>query len=91
MRLTFLCICSTIILEHKFDNMESDRRLRSMDDFLKGFLKENEVSDDPSTKWIKWKHISQGKTQCKDCLELDGCWFAKTGVPKLRCIRIAIV
>ena len=53
-----------------------------MDDFLKGFLKGSEFVDDPSTKWIKWKHISQGKTHCKDCLELDGCWFAKNQSPK---------
>ena len=79
-----------IILEHKFEYMEGDWRTGSMDEFLKGFLMGNEFGDDPSTKWIKWKHISQGKTHCKDCLELDGCWFAKTGVPKLRCIRIAI-
>lgn len=52
-----------------------------MDEFLKGFLKGNEFGDDPSTKWVKWKHISQGKTHCKDCLELDGCWFAKNLSP----------
>ena len=69
-------------LEQKFDNVESDWRTGRMDDFLKGFLKGSEFVDDPSTKWIKWKHISQGKTHCKDCLELDDCWFAKNQSPK---------
>lgn len=53
-----------------------------MDDFLKGFLKGNEIGDDPSTKWIEWKHISQGKTHCKTCLKLDSRWFAKSKCPK---------
>ena len=38
-----------------------------MDEFLKGFLKGTEFGDDPSTKWIEWEHISQGKYQAKGC------------------------
>lgn len=45
-----------------------------MDEFLNGFLKGRD-HDDPTTKWVEWKHISQGKTHCKTCLTLDGCWF----------------
>lgn len=48
-----------------------------MDSFLKGLLTGNEYDDNPTKKWIKWEHVARGDTHCKDCLELDGCWFTK--------------
>ena len=52
-----------------------------MDDFLKGFMKGNEMVDDSSTRWVEWEHISKGKTHCKTCLELDRRWFLKSKTP----------
>ena len=54
-----------------------------MDEFLKGFLSENERTGDPTSKWVEWEHISQGRTHCEDCLVLDGCWFQKSNKPNI--------
>ena len=51
-----------------------------MDEFLSGFLKGRDP-DDLTTKWVEWKHISQGKTHCAKCLKMDGCWFEKDNKP----------
>ena len=56
--------------------------MRSLDDFLKGFLRTDEHEASSSSKWVEWEHISQGKTHCEDCLVLDGCWFSKAEKPK---------
>ena len=55
--------------------------MRSLDDFLKGFLIADEHEASSSSKWVEWEHISQGKTHCGDCLVLDGCWFSKAEKP----------
>ena len=55
--------------------------MRSLDDFLKGFLSADEHENSSSCKWVEWEHISQGKTHCEDCLVLDGCWFSKAEKP----------
>ena len=31
--------------------------------------------------WVEWKHIPRGKTHCKTCLRLDGCWFQELRMP----------
>lgn len=33
-------------------------------------------------KWNQWKHRSLGKSHCKECLMLDGCWFAAEKTPQ---------
>lgn len=53
-----------------------------MNDFLKGFLLGEEYANAPSSTWIEWKHISQGKTHCETCLKLDARWFARFNSPK---------
>lgn len=51
-----------------------------MDEFLRGFLKGSD-DHDSTAKWVEWKHISKGKTHCKTCLTLDGCWFEANEQP----------
>lgn len=63
-----------------------------IDDFLKGFLPDGDASE----KWVVWKHITQGKTHCPDCLVMDKCWFARKSSPNAplhpycHCVKIPI-
>ena len=29
-----------------------------------------------SPNWVRWEHHAEGRTHCKECLKLNGCWFA---------------
>ena len=33
-------------------------------------------------RWIQWTHNLEGKTHCRECLKLDGCWFQWDHTPK---------
>lgn len=33
-------------------------------------------------RWIQWTHNLEGKTHCRECLKLDGCWFQWDRTPK---------
>lgn len=35
------------------------------------------------TLWIEWQHKFIGYTHCKDCLQLDDCWFLDAKKPEL--------
>ncbi len=44
------------------------------------------VRGEPAPKipdWVKWVHVSKGKSHCETCLRLDKCWFAQQQMPAL--------
>ena len=44
-----------------------------------GVLLVRKSEDTP--QWVKWIHESAGISHCLECLQLDGCWFAKDHAP----------
>lgn len=44
-----------------------------------GVLLAQKAEDTP--QWVKWIHEATGISHCLECLQLNGCWFAKDHAP----------
>ena len=45
----------------------------------RGVLLAQKSEDTP--QWVKWIHEATGISHCLECLQLDGCWFARDCAP----------
>ena len=65
--------------------------MRSLDDFLKGFLRADEHEASSSSKWVEWEHISQGKRIVKTVSFWTDAGFQRQKSQRLRCTRTVTV